>query len=340
MSVNNPAHIVQTTPNSAPVVEAKDAPAAEENPFKSFTTKSFNEGKEDTAPGAEDADATPAEDTPGEDDATGTDREATDEEGESTGQEETAQEPKPAPKVKRSAQDRINNAVRKQRAAEARATAAEARAEALEKEHPAPKKDLTPPAKDVKGKDAYPSPDDFEFGELDKKYITAVAKFEAKAALAEERAAQDQTRQEKAAQELAEQHETEAMSLLETGFEKFGEEFDTLVIQGAANNVWALSDTLGQLMGTSAVGADIAMHLARDPKEALRVYRLPPMEQAAYFGRMEARFSSQGDVKPKKQVQAPKAPAPVQPARGSGGKFSIAPDTNDFAAFEKMATKQ
>lgn len=343
MSVNDPNKVIMTTPNSSAAVETKETPAAPEDPFKGFITKSFEDGKEQTvaAPGEEEVDD--AEE--GDDDAEQEEHEEDGETGAGDEEEEepeTRQEPKQPPKTKKKASERIaqlvkaRNAERTAReAAERRAADAEARLVGKDE-----KKDLTPPKKEVKSKTTAPSPDDYDFGELDRKYIADLAKFEAKKALADERAAEEADRSKTRQAEQTERLEGEALSLMEKGLEKFGDEFDELVIQGAANKAWALSDTLGQLIGTSAVGADIALHLARDPKEALRVYRLPPMEQAAYFGRMEAKFSS-GDVKPKKQVQAPKAPPPPSTkVRGAGGKFSVSADTNDFAAFEKMASSK
>lgn len=340
MSVNDPNKVTMTTPNSTPSVPAAPAETVADDPFKGFVTKSFNEGKEDVA-------------APGENEVDDADTDEGDEEHEEGDEEheaeasaeapEASEELKPAPKAKKTASDRIAQLVKARNAERTRAEAAEARAAAAEArangEHPQ-KKDLTPAPKDGKGKDSRPSPDSYDFGELDQKFIADLARFEAKKALADERSAEQADRQKVEEAETAERLEGEAMSLMETGLEKFGDEFDELVIQGAANKAWALSDTLGQLIGASTVGADIAMHLARDPKEALRIYRLPPMEQAAYFGRMEARFSSPGDVKPKKQVQAPKAPPPPSTkVRGAGGKFSVPSDTNDFSAFEKMANK-
>jgi hypothetical protein len=82
---------------------------------------------------------------------------------------------------------------------------------------------------------------------------------------------------------------------------------------------------------------DILYHLASNPKEATQVHAKSPVEQAAYFGRLEAKFTAPA-AKPKpKESKAPKPPA-NQAKGGSGGK--VAPDMNgatDFATFEAGA---
>lgn len=319
-----------TTPDSTPVVPDKKPEAQAEDPFKGFITKAFDDGKELLAPVAGEE---TEEDESAEEAAE--DAEAAEEDA------EAAEEPKP--RSKKSVQARIAE-LTKARRAEQRGREAERaendrlRARVAQLEGSGEKKDLTDAApKSKANSDGRPDATKYEFGQLDEQFISDLADWKVDQRLASKEA-EAEARKGKAAQdaEIAEQ-ETQAMSLLETGLEKFGEEFDTLVIKGAQNGDWALSDTLGKLVGASEYGADIALHLARDPKEALKVYRLPPMEQAAYFGRMEARFSSSGDVKPKK-VQAPKAPPPPETkVRGAGGKFSVSADTTDFAAFESMA---
>jgi hypothetical protein len=183
-----------------------------------------------------------------------------------------------------------------------------------------------------------PSPDKYKYGELDSQYITDLAELAADRKFAAKEAEVQKTRQAEAA--AAEQRElaTRAASVMEKGAEKY-EDFQERVIDGAANNEWPLSKELGALIIDSEVGADIAYHLASNPDEARKVYGKSPMEQAAYFGRLEARFQSapkQAATPEKPAPKVPKAEPPVKQPRGAGGKFGIDPSTSSFADFERL----
>lgn len=264
----------------------------------------------------------------------------------------------------RSANDRIGKAVGKQRAAErALATereerarergAFEARLEALEK------KGLTGAKGDDKDEAVdplAPRPQDFEYGELDVKYIRALARYEAKQ---EVLAAQNdqQTKTQTAAQKAAQAEFQKA----KTAFEKAGNakyaDFDEVVVQSMTlpkddPDFWPVSPTVGELILTSDVGRDVAYHLATHPDEAKDIFGQSAARQAAWFGRKEAEFSSEsqdaggegegGEADPDKKAkpaakvtQAP--PPPKNRAKGAGGKTQASPDTQDFASFEALA---
>jgi hypothetical protein len=60
------------------------------------------------------------------------------------------------------------------------------------------------------------------------------------------------------------------------------------------------------------------------------------MEQAIAMARLEGRFEA-NKSSPAARI-ASKAPTPPpERSRGSGGKFGAEPDTEDFAAFDKLA---
>lgn len=266
----------------------------------------------------------------------------------------------------RSANERIGQAVAKQRAAEraledyrveaARAMGAlEARLAALEG------RPLTPTSKDGKppvDKDA-PRATDYEYGELDAGYIRDLAVYETRKAIAAE-----QTKQTAASQTEAQRREAQEFKAKAEKFEASGtdlyDDFTDVVVQGAKDGTWPLTKTFGDLMFDSDSGPHIAYYLATHVKEAQRIMGLSPSAQAAAFGRLEAAFSSTssdatqpengqqqqdkpGQGTPAKQAQAApgsttKAPPPLKhQARGNGGKTQVGADTTDFAAFERLA---
>lgn len=88
-----------------------------------------------------------------------------------------------------------------------------------------------------------------------------------------------------------------------------------------------------EIVGESDIGPKIAEHLGANPAELSRLERLSPIQQARELTRLETRL--EGPPKPTPKT-ATDAPEPIPQARGSGGRFSVAPDTDDFAAFEKQ----
>lgn len=262
---------------------------------------------------------------------------------------------KGAQKPVRSAQKRIDQLTAQKRAAERRADMTEvenrnirARLDAME----ARLNGSGTSGVDKSGKTATsgnegtaPDAKDYEYGELDAKYIKDLAKHEAGVAYRAERAkdASDAAKlaSEKTAKERAAQVETwSAKAPAEL------DDFDEVVIQGAKDGSWPLSETLGQLLMESDVGHQIAYALASDPKEAARIAKMSSARQATWFGVEEARLTaeaaSSGDEtdenKPKPKVT--QAPAPTsQKAKGAGSSTPVSSDTNDFAAFERLAMK-
>jgi hypothetical protein len=271
---------------------------------------------------------------------------------------QAAKNPDNAGKPKASVADRIGKAVKAQRTAERERDSALRRAEvaeALLKNGPT-KTPLT--ADDKKGKDApvagEPDPKDFEFGELDARYIRALARFDTEQAI-EAREAKNKTTQQTAAQaEAAEKFQELKVAFEEAGAEKYPD-FDEIVMEGARNKEWELSDGLGALLFESEHGPDIAYMLASDPKLAHKIAAMPVLKQASWLGQEEAKLSAgsgakaktddklKGSEEPNKgeagsgAVKVSKAPAPIGRARGQGSAAQTNGDTQDFAAFEAAA---
>lgn len=318
----------------SPASGATEAPPAEEkDPFEGFTSEAFVGGEPE-----EEKPATAAKPETGAVPAPEAER-AVDEgpEGDT--------EVEPAPRKPQTAQERINELTRARREAERREADLRKQLEELRaaapKEAPAPKPEAPAPREAAKGP---PRPEDFEFGELDAAYIAAVVDYQTDKRLTEFREAQQQERlraEEETRQRTVQQ---KFQQQIEAGRQKYAD-YDEVVVQGAQAGTWPLSETLGLLLVESEVGDDIAYHLASNPDEAESVDRLAPVEQARYFGRLEAKFSAaraaatggESAVRPA-TTRAPRAPAPITSARGAGGRFQATAATDDFSAFEAAVT--
>ncbi len=249
-------------------------------------------------------------------------------------------------KHKKTAQQRISDLTRARRTAERERDAASDRAADLERRLAKLERGELTERREAPKKDdnAAPAPEDFEYGELDTRYIRALARYEARQELAADRETQ-KTAQEREAAAQKEQKLTAAKTALETAGTAKYDDFDEVVVQGAEDGDWPLSTTLGELVLGSKVGHDIAYHLASNPKEARQVFGKTPLEQAAYFGRLEARFTSEQDASAKSEkktevAKTTKAPPPVRSARGAGGNQQVSPDTQDFKSFEALAMRR
>lgn len=326
-----------------------------DDPFAEFESSEYEAGEEVTST------PTPVREAMGGD---GGDDEGGDEgvgEGGDEGDDEGGDgegESRSKSKGKQTAQERINELTRLRREAERRAEATEAELQRLREEAAARKAEADAAADDgTKGgkkpqpegenpeDDAPPSPDDFDYGELDPRYIRALAGYEAKQEF--NKLIEDANK--KAAEERAKAQQAEARQRFEEQIERGSKKHDDYyekVVEGAEKGQWPLSEHLGMLLVDSEVGDDIAYHLASHPEEAAQVFRQTPLEQARYFGRMESKFTADqsaatGEGAGKTgETRTPKAPPPVKPARGSDGKFSPSASTDDFAAFEAHANSK
>jgi hypothetical protein len=89
-----------------------------------------------------------------------------------------------------------------------------------------------------------------------------------------------------------------------------------------------------EIVGESDIGPKIADHLGANPAELRRLEGMSPIQQARELTRLEHRLTPPARATPKTVTDAPEPPPQ---ARGAGGRFGVAPDTTDFAAFEKLA---
>jgi hypothetical protein len=104
--------------------------------------------------------------------------------------------------------------------------------------------------------------------------------------------------------------------------------------QVAYNPKLPITDAMAQTIQASEVGPDMAYYLGSNPKEAERISRLSPLQQAKELGKIEAKLSDNPVVK-----KTSSAPAPIAPvtARSSG---SPATDTTDPRSIKSMSTSE
>lgn len=79
-------------------------------------------------------------------------------------------------------------------------------------------------------------------------------------------------------------------------------------------------------------GPEVLHYLATNIGEAKKIVASGPTAATLALGRIEARFDSKTVSSEKPRTS--KAPTPPPTNRGHGGKFSVAPDTDDLDAFE------
>jgi hypothetical protein len=296
-----------TTPTQAAEQPQATAPTDEEQ-MAAFESGSYEDGELETNA-----------DTAGTGESQDTEGAADDTTAEAAGEDE-------GDKPKKTVQDRINELTRQRREADRRNAELERRLAAIEAGKPEPKPDAQPDP------DAPPDPSAFEYGELDVGYIKAVARHEARQEHASLRKSEEERQQQAKHVEHQREVATRMTTLIETGTAKF-DDFEDLV----KDPTLPVTPELAMLVLDSDVGADIAYHLAQ-PKnraELIAMVQKNPLQLAKEFGKLEVRFAKKTEEK-----KAPGAPPPVQQPRGSGGKFSTSEDTDDFAAFEKMAMAQ
>lgn len=319
--------------------QTAETPPTAEDEMSKFTGFAAKDGEVVEAPKSKAADATAdtGADASTEDD-TGDDNtdDAADEQAstdEAPGSEDDEQ-PKQKKRHKKTAAERVEEI----RSATAQLRQAERDLQALQERMVESSNRVLTKDRDDTKKDSSdrPKPEDFEFGEVDSRYIAALVSHETKQALRAERERSETERRQQAEERKAAESNERLKEFLDAGSEKF-DDFDEVVLDSARNGEWPMSDTIGELAVASEHGYDVLYHLATNPKEARQVFGKSPLEQAAYFGRLEAKFSASSAAKPDKGVKTSKAPPPVKTARGANGKFQASPDTTDFKAFEALA---
>jgi hypothetical protein len=217
-----------------------------------------------------------------------------------------------------------------------------------------------------------PNPDDFEFGEADPDYQDKLVDYKLEAKEAEKATANKAVSEQRA---MFDKINTGVALAEETAKAKY-DDFDAKIaeaVEARAGEPLPQLLTIG--IGISPVGGDILYRLATDDAASERLETLAKggaqtanamamalgelegeyleddsdgdldmtdgMDMARMMGRMRARLKGN---RPAPKVEQPtirltNAPEPPKErARGGSGQMGTAPDTTDFAAFEKLAT--
>ena len=184
------------------------------------------------------------------------------------------------------------------------------------------------PDAEVDGEPVYP------LGKFDPKYISDLADFKVATRLAEFEAAN-----KRAAEEAEKRRVTEALDAewqqrleqtvaenpdflqsaqkLETAFEGVDEEYAVYIATA---------------LKSMENGPDVILYLSQNLEEAKKILRSGPVAATLALGGINALVQKRGDA-PKKVTAAPEPPPRT---RGTGGKFSVSPDTDDLDAFSDM----
>ncbi len=219
----------------------------------------------------------------------------------------------PKPKPKKTAQERFDELTREKH--EAKREADYWREQAM---RTAPAQAAPQPKADDE-----PNPADFTYGETDVEYIRAQARHEARKVAREEMA--------------NEREQSRVQAGIQTFQQRVAQQYPDGEPAGIANirRLPSLPQGIADPILSSEIGPKLADHLGSNSAELNRLIALPAHLQAYEVGKLEARLTT---AKPQAKTTTT-APEPIPQVRGTGGQFKPAPDTDDFAAFEKAYSK-
>jgi hypothetical protein len=350
--------------------DAASAPAAAQSqqeqtpdPFAGFITESYRQGEREEPQQPTPAPA-PAPSPQQDEQQTPAEREQAETPQQEEGEQQAAEDGEQGGRKKGTLQERINELTRQRHDERRRAEAAEDRMRRLEEELEALRTGGTPPqqartqppvgqqqqqpqqpaqqGQEQQGDDPAPDPEQFDYGELDPRFIAATAAHAARQAYREQREAEQREAEQRAQIEQGKTRMTAFVERAQKGAATKYPDFAERVF--GDSDKYPISEELGALILESSVGDEIAYHLATHHEEARAIYALSPLDQARSFGRLEARFSAGGSAAPAKPAEeapvTPRTPPPVLPARGANGRFQTTAATDDFAAFEASVKSQ
>jgi hypothetical protein len=106
-------------------------------------------------------------------------------------------------------------------------------------------------------------------------------------------------------------------------------------VQVAYNSQLPITQAMAEAIQAADVGPDIAYYLGSNPKEADRIARLSPLQQAKEIGKIEAKLA---DNPPVKKTTA--APAPISPVATARSTGTSTYDTTDPRSIKSMSTSE
>lgn len=191
---------------------------------------------------------------------------------------------------------------------------------ATESKKDAPKLDSKPAAAEGE-----PQPENFDTHAA---YVKATARWEAKQALDE----RDQ-KMEKSKLEVEQAKTQKSFNDRLNAFREKTPDFDE--VAESMEDV-PRSAALEAIIVESENGPELYYELAKDPKEAKRIAKLPPFAAAREIGKIEERLALKSASAPKKVTKTTTAPAPITPV-GGGGRATAPPKTLEEAASHSFA---
>ena len=173
------------------------------------------------------------------------------------------------------------------------------------------------------GSDGKPNPEDFQDGVYDPAYVEALTDWKADQAVSKRLSERDQVRTQQTALTAFNARAAEAFPDGEPDGLK------------ALKAIPQLSQTVALTILDMDDGPKVADHLGANRAELSRIESLPPHMQVLELAKISTRLAS-APAAASSVNRTPNAPAPPEgAARGAGGRFTVAPDTEDFSAFKK-----
>lgn len=160
-----------------------------------------------------------------------------------------------------------------------------------------------------------PTPDKFQSTE---EYVEAVSAWTATKVIAEEstkRAQQEEARRQQA------EADTRTHAWMDAEAEAEDKYADYMTV--TRNPALQINDAMLQVIQQSEVGPDLAYFLGKNPAEAERIAKLPPLVAAKELGKLETKVS----IAP--AVQVSRVPDPIKPIRAAHSTANAEPSDND-----------
>lgn len=250
--------------------------------------------------------------------------------------EDKVEDPKPK---KKTVQERFHEITAARREAEREAAELRRKVAELEAARKEPEQKAITPVVQESGE---PSPDEinedgelkYPLGEFDPNYVRDLARFtfRQEREVAEAQKAQEETQRqaEAAMTELNTQWQAKLEAVQETipDIREAG-----VVLDEAFDNI---DPKYGEYLATTIMtldhGPEVLYYLANNLDEAKAIANAGPLMATIALGEIQSQFKNKAKPQPK-VTSAPEPPS--SRARGTGGKFAVADDTDDLDAFEK-----
>jgi hypothetical protein len=242
---------------------------------------------------------------------------------------------KEPPKKKDRFQERVNQLLERERAANERAAEAQRKLDELAAKQSEPVKAAPAVAKDG------PSPEDknedgsekYPLGEFDPGYIRDMARHTIEQEWNERKAKEAEEQTQRQVQEARDQLQEQWVEKLAPITEQHEDFLDkTMELESAFDGLDPqYSDYLVQTIKSLDHGPEVLYYFANNLEEAAKFVKMGPLVATLALGEYNAMFKGQT----RKEARTSKAPPPPQVNKGSKTRTTVAPDTDDLDAFER-----